>query len=223
VGTQHQDKTGDVTDVLLACPNQPSSTTNDLKLADSLERKVKQILVDIHSADLEGKSLTDIRDRVNAVIEGISDAHECPEKVEVITFSNMRNKAILLQLNSKQAANWLRDPANETVFTGKFTKDSYFVDRNYSIIVPRTPITFEPKNVKHLHEIEEVNNLDLNSIWKARWIKPVARRRNGQTHAYAVLTITSPEVANQLIRGGVTICGMNSLPIKLKHEPLQCL
>jgi hypothetical protein len=135
----------------------------------------------------------------------------------------MRNKAILLQLNTKQATNWLMDAAIETKFTEKFAKDSFFIYRNYNIIVPRTPITFDPKNEAHLREVEESNNLDLNSIRKARWIKPVARRREGQTHAYAVLTITSPSVANQLIRSGITICGARSSPTKLKHEPMQCL
>ncbi len=82
-------------------------------------------------------------------------------------------KMMLLQLNTKQAANWLRDAGVETKFTEKFAKDSFFVSRNYNIIVPRMPIIFNPKNEEHLWEIEKCNNLNPNAIRKARWIKPI--------------------------------------------------
>jgi hypothetical protein len=210
-------------DALTTQSNRPTGTTTDLKLADSLERKAKQILMIVHSDDLGGKSLAEIRDKANNAIAEIHDPLDRPDKVEVLTVTFMRNKAILLQMNSKQASNWLRDVANEVKFVEKFAKDTYFVDRNYNIIVPRTPIIFDPKSEAYLHEVEEGNNLDRNSIRKARWIKPVDRRREGQTHAYAVLTLTSPSAANQLIRNGITICGAKSSPTKLKHEPMQCL
>lgn len=210
-------------DVLTTQPTKPIGTTADLKLADSLEQKAKQILLDIHSNELVGKSLTEIKNKANKAIAEIEDSCARPDRVEVVTVTLTRNKAILLQLNTKQATDWLKDVAIETKFNEKFAKDSFFIYRNYNIIIPRTPITFDPKNEAHLREVEEGNNLDPNSIRKARWIKPVARRREGQTHAYAVLTITSPSTANQLIRSSITICGASSSPTKLKHEPMQCL
>lgn len=157
-------------DALIA---QPHGTTANLKLKDDLERKAKQILVGIHSDELSGKSLTDIRSKANNIIDELTDVPARPEKVEIVTVTTTRSKALLLQLNSKQAADWLRDPLIETKFIEKLAKDSYFIDRTYSIIVPRTPITFEPENAGHLREIEEVNDLNPNSIKKARWIKPV--------------------------------------------------
>ena len=89
--------------------------------------------------------------------------------------------------------------------------------------MPRTPITFDPKNEAHLRELEEGNNLDPKSIKKAKWIKPVNRRQTGQTHAYAIISLTSPSSANHLIRKGIMICRVKTTPSKLKHEPLQCL
>jgi hypothetical protein len=208
---------------LLTQSSHPSGSMMDLKLMDDLERKAKQILVVIHSDDLAGKSQDGIKSKANKAIEEVEDEPGRPDKVEVETVTAIREKTILLQLNSKQAANWLRDPSVEIKFTEKFAKDSFLVGRNYNIIVPRTPITFDPKNEKHLREIEECNNLNPNAIRKAKWIKPIARRREGQTHAYTILTITSPTTANQLIRGGITICGAKSMPTKLKHEPTQCM
>src|SRR5216684_5788726 len=92
----------------------------------------------------------------------------------------------------------------------EFANNTFFIGRSYNIIVPRVPITFNPSEEKQLREIEETNNIDSNSITKARWIKLTNRRRNGQTHAYATLTISSPSIANQLIRNGITICRATS-------------
>jgi hypothetical protein len=210
-------------DALLAQPNQPLGTMVDLKLKDDLERKTKQILVVTHGEDLGSQSLTEIRRKANKAIAQLENELDRPEKVEIESVHITRTKAILLQLNTKEAADWLRDPFIESKFTAKFAKDSLFVDREYSIIVPRTPITFDPKNEAHLRETEEINNLSSKSIKKARWIKPVRRRREGQTHAYAILSLTSPSMANQLIRKGITICRAKTIPSKLKHEPMQCL
>ncbi len=210
-------------DVLLTQPSQPAGPMTDLKLMDDLERKAKQILVVIHSDDLTGKSLTEIKNKANKAIEEVEDEPGRPDKVEVETVTATREKTMLLQLNTKQAANWLRDAGVETKFTEKFAKDSFFVSRNYNIIVPRTPIIFNLKNEEHLREMEECNNLNPNVIRKARWIKPILRRREGQAHAYSILTITSPATANQLIRGGIMICGAKSMPTKLKREPIQCM
>jgi len=61
------------------------------------------------------------------------------------------------------------------------------------------------------------------AICKARWIKPIERRRAGQTHAYTILSITSVERANTLIRDGLNICRARIRPTKQKAEPIQCM
>jgi hypothetical protein len=93
----------------------------------------------------------------------------------------------------------------------------------YNLIVPRVPIIFNPENKTHIGEIEEVNALREHMICKARWIKPIERRRAGQMHAFAILTITSADYANILIRDGLIICGTRIRPIKQKLEPIQCM
>lgn len=201
---------------------QPTTSVTDLKLRDDLERKAKQIMMDVHSDDLKDKSLTEIKSKANKVIAEIDD-EDRPDNVVIEMVTIRRSKAYLLQLNTKKAANWLREPRIETKFTEGVAKDSFFIGRNFNIIVPRTPITFEPKNDADLREIEDGNNLTPNSIRKARWIKPINRRREGQTHAYAIITLTSPATANHLIRKGILICGIKTTPTKLKHEPIQCL
>ena len=97
------------------------------------------------------------------------------------------------------------------------------MDREYSLVAPSIPLTFEPDNAAHLREIEEVNNLPSCAIRKARWIKPTSRRRPGQTHAFAILSVASVDAANKLIKDGVVICGGLIRPSKQKQEPVQCM
>lgn len=210
-------------DALLTQPGQPYDSMVDLKIKDDLDRKARQILVDVHGDDIMGRSLGEIKKKAAEVIAELDDTHDRPVQVEVETVTTTRTKALLLQMNSKQAADRLRHPFIESKFTAKFAKDSIFVDRLYNIIVPRTPVIFDPKSAIHLRELEECNSLDKYSVKKARWIKPANRRRDGQTHAYAILSLASPATANLLIRKGITICGATTQPSKLKHEPMQCL
>ena len=75
----------------------------------------------------------------------------------------------------------------------------------------------------NLCKIEEANSLDTKIIRKARWIKPMERRRPEQTHAYVIISLTSVESANIIIRDGLIICGTKVRPTKQKHKPLQCM
>ena len=56
-----------------------------------------------------------------------------------------------------------------------------------------------------------------------RWIKPIIRRRAGQTKAHATITLTSADTANKIIRDGIDICGARARAERVKQEPLQCL
>ena len=210
-------------DALLSQPAQQTKAVSDLRIQDDIERKAKQILIRVYSDEMRDKSLSVIKDKANKAITEIDESFERPEIVEVENVTLMRNGAMLLQLNSKQAAEWLREPGRECKFADKFANETFFIGRNYNIIVPRTPITFNPADEKHIRKLEECNNLNKGAIRKARWIKPAQRRREGQTHAYASLAISSPTTANQLIRSGITICGVTSSPFKMKHEPIQCM
>jgi len=178
-------------DMLMVQPSHPPSTLVNLKLKDDLERKVKQILIIVHSNALNRKSLQKIQIKVEEMIVAMDNEIDHPEWVEIVAISITCSKALLLQLNSKQAADWLRDPLIKTKFTEKFAKDSFFIDRTYSIIMPRTPITFDPKREAHMWELEESNSLTPKMIRKAKWIKPINKRWVGQTHAYTILSLTS--------------------------------
>jgi len=212
-------------DVLVT--RQAPSHKNDVdpKVLGDMEHKAKQILID--TFDEEGtntmeKTQLELVAKANEVISKMSDTSK-PEKVKVETAIKTRKDAILLTLNSKEAADWIREPGNEEVFADSFAKGAHIRDREYSLVLPSVPLTFEPDNETHLREVEEVNSLPTRVIRKARWIKPANRRRPEQTRAFAIMTISSVDAANKLIKDGIVICSSIIRPSKQKQEPAQCM
>jgi hypothetical protein len=190
-----------------------------------MDRKARQILVDIYDEDDDrvlSKSMTEVTAKANDLLDKVTGTEKL-EKVKVESALWTRKGVLVLTLCSKEAANWIRQPKNEIAFTEVFSKGSHIRERTYNLIVPRVPIIFNPENKTHIREIKEANALREYTICKARWIKPIKRRRAGQTHAFAILTITSADYANILIRDRLNICGIRIRPTKQKLEHIQCM
>ena len=212
-------------DALLAAPKQTIRSSTDPRILSDMERKAKQVLVDIY--DVEGsntlaKSLTELVDKANTVISALADAGK-PKDTKVVTALKTRNQSLLLTLNSKEAAEWIRDPTIEPLFANAFSEGSHIRERTYNVVVPRVPVTFDPKEDAHLREVEEINGLEKLTLSKVKWIKPIERRRLDQTHAYAIFSFRTPSSANTIIRDGLNICSTKVRPKKQKKEPIQCL
>ena len=210
---------------LLSKPTPSNRSTTDPRVLSDMDRKAKQILMDIYDKDgnnILTKSLTAIIERANEAISVIQDANK-PKDIKVVAALKTQGQAILLTLNSSEVVKWIREPGTEAVFAEEFSTEAHIRERLYCLIVPRVPVTFEPGDDNHLREMEETNSLDKNTIRKARWIKPLERRRSGQTHAYAIISLVSVDSANTLIRDGLVICGTKVRPTKQKYEPMQCM
>ena len=110
---------------------------------------------------------------------------------------------MIIQLATKEAADWLWEPFNKVAFTKKLDTNAYIKERTYQLVVLRVPISFDLLKQKHLHEVKMINNLAPNSISKARWIKPLYRWHAKQTVAYVTLSLNSANEANRLIRDGM--------------------
>jgi hypothetical protein len=212
-------------DALLARPKQSSRNSVDLKVLTDVDHKEKQILVEIF--DVEGnntlaQSLMAIVSKANGAIASMEDAGKRKD-IKVLTALKTQREVVLLTLSSKEVAEWIRETLNEIAFTKAFSEGSHIRERLYSLVVPRVPVTFEPKEDKHLKEIEEVNRLIPNALRSVKWIKPIGRRRPDQTHAYAIFSFATVNDANTLIRDGLNICGTKVRPKKQTKEPVQCM
>jgi hypothetical protein len=197
----------------------------DPRILSIMDRRSRQVMVDIYGEDgkkLLAKSLTEIVRKANEAIETIKDANK-PSDTKATAALKARGHAILITMNSKEATMWLRRVENEIAFTSAFSEGSHIRERTYNLIAPSVPVSFEPEKGESLRKIEEANGLEKNTISKAKWIKPIERRRPDQAYAYAIITLYSADHANTLIRDGILICGMKVRPKKQKIEPAQCL
>ena len=212
-------------DAVLSKPPQTLKAFTDPKVLGDMERKAKQVLVEIFDTegnDTMAKSLAELKDKANATLTAIEDRDK-PKDARVDAVLKTRTKAVVLTFNNKEVVTWLKEPENEYAFTNGFSEGSHIKARQYNIIAPRVPITFNPDSPEHLREVEESNGLKDKTILKAKWIKPVARRSTEQTHAFAIITVSSAEAANLLIRDGLNICSARIRPTKQKYEPVQCM
>ena len=146
-----------------------------------------------------------------------------PEGAKIQEVNKLRNGGIIIQLESKEVAEWLWEPFNKHTFTDNLDTNMYIKERTYPIVVLRVLITFDPTIQEHLQEVEAANNLAPNTVCKARWIKPLYRRHPKQLVAYATLTLSSASEANRLIRDGMNICSSRTYPTRLKYETKQCM
>ena len=227
--TSATDKITDATqsyrDVLVTRQAPTHKNSVDPKVLRDMERKAKQILVDIYNKEgintLE-KSLMELITNANKALDKMVEAAK-PSLVKIETAYKTKKNAILFMLNSKEAANWVREPGNKETFANAFSKGSHIRDWLYNIVAPRVPLTFKPENATHLREIEEANQLTPHAMCKARWIKPAECRRLGQTHAFAILLFSLVDTANKLIWDSIGICGSLIRPTKQKQEPVQCM
>jgi hypothetical protein len=196
----------------------------DPKVLADIKRKSRQILVEMPATEgnhMLGKSLTELTAKANKVITSIVDSGKPKDaKVESL-FKTQRGD--LLMLNSKEAVMWINEPDIEMAFTKVFEEGSIIKVRTYNLIVPRVPISFDPKDDKHIRKLEETNGLCVKEIFKAKWIKPIERRRPDQTHAFVILTLFKVDSANHLIRDGLNICNVRVRPTKQKLELVQCM
>jgi hypothetical protein len=126
-----------------------------------MECKARQILIKVYND--EGiayltKSLSEIIAKVNKAIDATEDAVR-PKDMKVESACKIKQRAILLTLNSREAMKWITEAENEMAFTKVFIESSHIQDRQYNPVVPEVPLTFKPSKPRQLQELEEANNL----------------------------------------------------------------
>jgi hypothetical protein len=117
-------------DAVLCPPKQTNRVSADPRVLNNMDRKAKQILVEIF--DVEGnntlaKSILEIVRKANEVITGMQDASK-PKDIKVESAQKMCREALLLTLDSKELVAWIKDPGNETEFMKAFSEGLHIRD-----------------------------------------------------------------------------------------------
>ena len=124
-------------DTLLTKTDSSNRAVIDPKVLNSIERRVKQILIEHALMETEGvanTSLAELKDKANSIIIDMDD-YFCPEVNNVETATRTKNGSILLTLNSREAAEWLREPENEYSFLKMFMEGAVMKDCHHNVLM----------------------------------------------------------------------------------------
>ena len=117
-------------DVLLTKADTPNRESIDPKVLSDIERRSKQILINCSMAEIRdtaNTSLVELREKANTIIKDM-DNYCCLEVMAVEMVTKTRDGSLLLMLNSKEAADWLREPKNEYILFKKFATGAIMRD-----------------------------------------------------------------------------------------------
>ncbi|KAG2347094.1 hypothetical protein BDR05DRAFT_877440 [Suillus weaverae] len=130
---------------------------------------------------------------------------------------------VLYELDSVESTNWFNIPAHRSKFLEHFGTEIVIKDRSFHVLVENVPISFVLDNQAALAEVKKKAGLKPRSIYRGRYIKPIARHNPGQPTAHIILTFGTKEGANHAIKHGLSIKGKKVYGRKLIQEPARCL
>jgi hypothetical protein len=134
-----------------------------------------------------------------------------------------KDDSVLIEVDSDVAAKWFTNILNRVGLCGVLGEHVSFRSRMFNVLAFNVPLTTDPRDIAHLTEINEVNDLEDFSVKAIRWAKPLNRRSPQQKSAHLVLTFNDPEAANHAILNGIMICHKKCHIERIKKEPIQCL
>ncbi|KAJ7143836.1 hypothetical protein C8R44DRAFT_601619 [Mycena epipterygia] len=102
-----------------------------------------------------------------------------PAPTSFVGARKLRSGAIVLHLNTVQAAQWMRIPRRIAAFLAGMGGTSIYRPRSYSVVVEFVPVSFDPELSRAFESIEDANGLGRGELMQARFIKPLARRHPG--------------------------------------------
>lgn len=144
-------------------------------------------------------------------------------QIQIKSLARLRNQGILLELNSSEAATWVKNPLNRLIFIEQLGGKIKIKDRQFNLVVPFLPISTDISDPATLRYIEHENGIPEYAITQARWIKDPTKCDDNQRVAHALFSFSSPEAANKLLKDGLYVNMERLRPHKDKKEPIRCL
>jgi len=160
--------------------------------------------------------------KANEALDKMKEGHELgPKGTKVVGARKLRKGGVIYELNSAEAARWLR--REKAAFTVGVGGTSVVKERVVDVIVEYVPTSFNPDALAEGHKIETDSGLSRGSFALARWIKPLRRRAPGQRMAHLIAHFTTLADVNKVIKDGIIIVGKRVWACRMKREPKRCL
>ena len=193
---------GDITDKQILIQKDPNTTNNTL---ESLSEK-----------DLVAKANTTLD------LMGM-EAAEKPPGAAFVGAKKLRNGNVLYQLNSKDAADWMKEPEVQTAFMANYGGTASIQNKLFYVIAEFVPTTFDAGSSYAHAKVEEDTGLCSGAIAHSKYIKPPHLCASSQKVAHVIFSFNSHWGANNMIEAGMFIEGKHSNVRKMLTEPRRCL
>ena len=170
-------------------------------------------------------SLSDkeVVDKARMALDSTAGIGERPLNMSFAIARRQQNGTkVLLQLNTAEAAQWLRQTAVLREFQDHFGGSCLIKPSVFEIIVEYAPVSLDLDNGSLFRHIEQDCVLDDQDIVGGRWLRKPERRAEGQKKAFLAIGCKSRESANRLIKDGCIIEGQLLNARKPRPEPLRC-
>ncbi|KAI1793214.1 hypothetical protein LXA43DRAFT_886116, partial [Ganoderma leucocontextum] len=120
-----------------------------------------------------------------------------PEGAKFTAAKVLRNGGTVLELESAEAAEWVRENAEgmEKWLGGEAKMKA----RTMRVVAEFVPVTFNPGDEGLIREVETAAGIREGAILSAAWIKPIQRRRKDQKVAFLLIAFRDGESANKAI------------------------
>ena len=89
----------------------------DPRLTWDLDRKNRQFLIEMGKEVVEGRSATELKEKIKDALHSMTQPSPGDTKVQEI--NKLRNGGVIVQLETKEMVDWLHEPANKKEFTDK--------------------------------------------------------------------------------------------------------
>ena len=135
-----------------AASNGVQSRDIEGKISQATDRKERQVLIECDAEQILANSYGVILEKATLAISKVTDPAP-PEGLQISHILKTRKNGLLINFNTKEAARWLRQPGVAMAFTSHFFSGSTIKQRQYSLIAPRVPLSFEsfdPENPVNL-------------------------------------------------------------------------
>ena len=200
--------------VLAQSRNPTAFIMDDAKATNIVNVRERQVLVSTtqkikrNTGVYTREEVTGYKEKLNEAMGKMEEAGKKGWRIADLRIT--RTGTTLLEMSTKEAAEWIRSEDNWT----SISKEAYGDAEDNTRVVPRTcdmmirfvPVGWTPHETDALRTFETDNSIPTNSILAASWIKNPANRYNGQAFANVKMVCTSPEIANRLILGPTRIC-----------------
>ena len=129
-------------DVLMAAPKPPQQThagrqadANDPRIVRDQNRKACQVLVDIYNKEAVNRSLEELKNSFNDLI-GLEPTEPLADP-NIQHIIKLRNGGLILQFETKEIAEWFKQPEILSSILPKIDKTATLKNRTFQILVPR--------------------------------------------------------------------------------------